>query len=163
MADYMDKDIIKVRDNADENGFFIDDFADLDLKEQDEVAEDYKKVDLEAAYRDGVYTLDEVKKIGKEIIAEAMKEMKLEINKINYLVSVLENNIGLVKQNEDVRSGKIKPAKKNVSDIEIEMDYADGMSCLQIARKHGFSEDGIRKRLQRLGVYKSKGRKDTYS
>jgi len=163
MADYMDKDIIKVKEQADENGFFIDDFADLDLKEQDEVKENYKVIDLEAAYSEGVYTLEEVKKIGKEIITEALNEMQVEVDKINYLVDVLGNNIGLVKQNEDVRSGKKKPAKKGVPDIEIEMDYADGMSCLQIARKHGFSEDGIRKRLQRLGVYKSKGNKDTNS
>ena len=155
MEGFIDKDIIKVRDNADENGFFIDDFADLDLKEQDEVAEDYKKVDLEAAYRDGVYTLDEVKKIGKEIIIEAMTEMELEMDKINYLVNILGNNIALVKQNEDVRSGMVKPAKKAVPDIEIEIDYVDGMSCKQIAEKYAFTEDGIRKRLKRIGVYKS--------
>ena len=155
MEGFIDKDIIKVRDNADENGFFIDDFADLDLKEQDEVAEDYKKVDLEAAYRDGVYTLDEVKKIGKEIIIEAMTEMELEMDKINYLVNILGNNIALVKQNEDVRIGMVKPAKKAVPDIEIEIDYADGMSIKDIALRYGFSQDGIRKRLKRIGVYKS--------
>lgn len=164
MADYMDKDIIKVKEQADENGFFIDDFADLDLKEQDEVAEGFKKVDLEAAYSNGVYTLDEVKKIGKEIIVEAMSQMQVEVDKINYLVDVLGNNIGLVKQNENVRSGKVKPAKKNVADIDIEMDYMDGMNCRQIAEGYGcISEDGVRKRLQRLGVYKSKGNKDTNS
>lgn len=163
MDECMDKDIIKVRDFADENGYFIDDFADLELQSSDEIVGGHTMVDLGATYSEGVYTLDEVKKIGREIIIEAMSQMQLEIDKINYLIDVLENNIGIVKRNEDVRSGKIKPAKKGVSDIEVEMDYMDGLSCLQIARKYGFTEDGIRKRLKKIGVYKSEGRKNNKS
>lgn len=162
MDGFMDKDVSKVIDSVksgtNEDGFFYDDFDDLGLEEQDSMEMDGKKVDFEQVFFDERDSLSvaEVKDVIRETVKEVISQ--IDVNKINYLVDVLEGNIGLVKQLEGIKKGSVTPAKKNVPDIEIEMDYMDGMSCLQIARKWGFTEDGIRKRLQRLGVYKSKNR-----
>ena len=153
---YMDEDIIKVKDNSDENGFFIDDFKDINFENENEVVENYGLLNFGSVYQDNERTIviEEIKEAVKEVIEEEIVQ-QLNIDKINYLVDVLEGNIGLIKQKIDVSNGKAKPAKKNVADIEIEIDYVDGMSCKQIAEKYAFTEDGIRKRLKRIGVYKS--------
>lgn len=160
--DEVSKVIDSIENGTNEDGFFIDDFDDLDLEEENSMEMNGKRVDFEQAFSYGVSSLS-VEEL-KEVISETVKDTfsQIDCNKINYLVDVLEGNIGLLKQKEGVRTGNITPAKKNVPDIEIEMDYMEGLSCREIALKRGFTEDGIRKRLQRLGVYKS-GNRNTKS
>lgn len=160
MDEYMDKDVSKVMDSIEqgtsEDGFFFDDFEDLGFEEEGRVEMDSRKVDFEQFFHDDSLSVSELKEIIRETVLEVIGQ--IDIKKINYLLDVLEGNIKAVQHLENVRKGKTAPAKKRVPDIELEMDYMDGMSCLQIARKWGFTEDGVRKRLQRLGVYKGDGR-----
>ncbi|MBU5334303.1 hypothetical protein KQI61_19160 [Anaerocolumna aminovalerica] len=160
MDEYMDKDVSKVIDSVkqgtSEDGFFFDDFEDLGFEEENSMKMDSRKVDFEQFFTDDSLSVSELKDIIRETVLEVVGQ--IDIKKINYLVDVLGGNTGILKHREEMKKGKTAPAKKRVPDIEIEMDYMDGMSCLQIARKWGFTEDGVRKRLQRLGIYKGDGR-----
>lgn len=160
MDGFIDKDVSKVMDSVkqgtNEDGFFFDDFEDLGFEEENSMKMDSRKVDFEQFFHDDSLSVSELKDIIRETVLEVVGQ--IDIKKINYLVEVLNGNIKGVKNLENVRKGKTAPAKKRVPDIEIEMDYMDGMSCLQIAKKWGFTEDGVRKRLQRLGIYKGDGR-----
>ena len=160
MDEYMDKDVSKVMDSVEqgtnEDGFFFDDFDDLGFEEQKSMEMDNRKVNFEQFFHDDSLSVSELKGIIRETVLEVIGQ--IDIKKINYLVNVLGDNVKAVNRLENMRKGKTAPAKKRVPDIEIEMDYMDGMSCLQIAKKWGFTEDGVRKRLQRLGIYKGDGR-----
>ncbi|WP_313130968.1 hypothetical protein [Anaerocolumna sp.] len=163
MDGFMDKDVCKVMDSinsgASEDGFFYDDFDDLEFEEQDSMEMGGNKVDFEQVFNNSdndSLSVSELQDIIRETVEEVISQ--IDVNKINYLVDVLEGNIRIVKHHEEIKKGKTAPAKKRVPDIELEMDYMDGKSCRQLAIKYGFTEDGIRKRLKKIGVYKGDGR-----
>lgn len=162
---YNDESEIEEQDGIDwipvgrMDDFFIDDFEDC-INMEDGSTHSFRTVDLNKAFEDE-------KKSEQESLMELIKIIlnmisRIDVDKLIYVVDVLEENLPFVKHCEDVRKGRITPAKKDVLDVDIEIDYADGLSCRQISEKYGsLSEDAIRKRLKKLGVYKSKSSKNT--
>jgi hypothetical protein len=94
-----------------------------------------------------------LEEIIRSTVKEVVKEIGLEPTEIRFLYDVLKGNIALVKHHEDVVSGKIAPARKNVNDDDIAIDYMRGMSCKKIGAKWGMTEDGIRKKLIKMELF----------
>lgn len=99
----FDDDVKKVMDNIGKDGFFFDDFEDMDFDNESSVG-NYEIVELATNENDyAIILLEEI----KEVMVEALKE-SVEMQKINYIVDVLESNAGLIKQEEQVENPKEK-------------------------------------------------------
>jgi hypothetical protein len=102
-----------------------------------------------------------VEELVRATVKEVINELGVDFTKVHFLLDVLEGSISLVKHHEDIMSGKITPAKKNVEDEVIVSDYKNGMSCKLIGIKYGMTVDGVRKRLRKLKEFVPNKTKET--
>ena len=98
-------------------------------------------------------TETDIKEVVQIAVEEVIQQIKIDFDKVDYLIGVLDGSIKLVKNREDVVNKKITPARK-VEDAVIKADYENGMTYKDMAEKYNMTLDGCYKRVKAMGIYK---------
>ncbi|MDF2542693.1 MAG: hypothetical protein K0S47_2411 [Herbinix sp.] len=97
-------------------------------------------------------TEGDIKEVVRIAVEEVIQQMKIDFDKVDYLVGVLGGSIKLVKNREDIVNKRIAPAKK-VDDDVIKAEYEKGLTYKEIADSHNMTIDGVYKRVKAMGIY----------
>lgn len=83
--------------------------------------------------------------------------LKVEIEKLRAEIKHLKEEQGnntISSQQERVRTGKVKPAEKDISDITIAELFKSGLTPYKIGQIVGMTQQGIINRLKRMSLWK---------